>query len=489
MVVGVSGLGILRSRATLATCVATTLGLFLLSKPDMAFAVSPNGSQFQVNTYTTNVQGTPSVASDSSGNFVVVWESNGSAGTDTASLSMQGQRYDATGAPVAGQFQINTYTTSGQYAPSVASDSSGNFVVVWESRGSGGGDTAGKSVQAQRYNASGSAIGGQFQVNTFTTLNQAAPSVASDPTGNFVVAWDSSGSLGSDTSQTSVQGQRYGASGSPAGGQFQINTFTSGGQYAPSVASDSSGNFVVVWENFGVASATSAVQGQRYDASGSPIGSEFQVNSYTTGSHFNPSVASDSSGKFVVVWTSHLSAGSDSSGYSIQGQRYDASGLQIGGQFQVNTYTTANQRHASVASDSLGNFVVVWESNGSAGGDTAGYSVQGQPYDAAGSPIGGQFQVNAYTTNNQLLPSVASDAAGRFVVTWESKGSAGSDASDYSVQGQRYLPEPGFVPGLGAMLAMVILLARRRWALTDAWPAPEDEPAGRMAARQGRGAG
>ena len=44
-----------------------------------------------------------------------------------------------------------------------------------------------------------SPAGGQFQVNLFTTSEQAVPEVASDGSGKFVVAWDSTGSSGSDT--------------------------------------------------------------------------------------------------------------------------------------------------------------------------------------------------------------------------------------------------------------------------------------------------
>jgi hypothetical protein len=49
-----------------------------------------------------------------------------------------------------------------------------------------------------------------------------------------------------------------------------------------------------------------------------------------------------------------------------------------------------------------------------------------------------------------------------FVVVWESYGSPGTDTSGYSIQGQRYLPEPSFVQSLGAMFAMMVVLARRR---------------------------
>ena len=77
----------------------------------------------------------PSVAADADGDFVVVWESDGSSGTDTSCTSIQGQRYASTGAPQGAQFQVNTYTTSYQRRPAVAADAAGDFVVVWDSYG------------------------------------------------------------------------------------------------------------------------------------------------------------------------------------------------------------------------------------------------------------------------------------------------------------------------------------------------------------------
>jgi hypothetical protein len=64
----------------------------------------------------------------------------------------------------------------------------------------------------------------------------------------------------------------------------------------------------------------SGVFGQRYAASGAPLGPEFRVNTYATASQSFPSVdAADSPGTFVVVWTS---AYQDGSGSGVFGQRY-----------------------------------------------------------------------------------------------------------------------------------------------------------------------
>jgi hypothetical protein len=67
----------------------------------------------------------------------------------------------------------------------------------------------------------------------------------------------------------------------------------------------------------------------------------------------------------------------------------------IGPELQVNTYTTGNQIWADVAAASSGDFVVVWHSAGSPGGDSSYDSVQGRFYAAGGTSPGAQFQVNS----------------------------------------------------------------------------------------------
>ena len=114
----------------------------------------------------------------SNGNFTVVWQSNGSSGTDSSTESTQGQRYAWNGTPLGGQFQVNTYTTSSQTNPVVSSGSDGGFVVVWWSDGSFGTDSSDYSVQGQRYNSNGSHQGVEFQINTFTTNRQKKSAVS-----------------------------------------------------------------------------------------------------------------------------------------------------------------------------------------------------------------------------------------------------------------------------------------------------------------------
>ena len=152
---------------------------------------------------------TPAVAMNAVGDFVVVWNSDGSDGSDVDDYSIQAQRYNSGGTAQGSQFQVNTYSTSGQRSPAVSLDADGDFVVTWMSYSPGGTDTDNSSIQAQRYNSSGTAQGSQFQVNTYTTGGQFGTAVAMDADGDFVVTWQSWGSSETDTDRTSVQAQRY----------------------------------------------------------------------------------------------------------------------------------------------------------------------------------------------------------------------------------------------------------------------------------------
>ncbi len=92
-----------------------------------------------------------------------------------------------------------------------------------------------------------------------------------DSDGDSVIVWtavnqDADGSAG-------IYGQRYGADGSHARLEFQVNTTYESGQWDAVVAPDANGGFVVSWS-----SADGGAFAQRFDASGTTLGGDFQVN-------------------------------------------------------------------------------------------------------------------------------------------------------------------------------------------------------------------
>jgi len=383
----------------------------------------PVGPEFRVNTYTTGDQGQPVAVADPSGNFVVVWTSL--PAQDGSGYGIFGQRYGSSGALLGPEFRVNSYTTGGQFSPSVAANALGDFVVVWMSSGQ---DGSSYGVFAQRYASSGTPLGPELRVNSYTTNGQSNPSVAVDSSGNFVVVWASNAQ---DGSSYGVFGQRYASAGATLGPEFRVSTYSTGSQLDPAVAADPSGNFIVTWAGDLQDGSSSGVFGQRYASTGAPLGPEFRVNSYTTNFQGIPAVGADASGAFVVAWTSYAQDGSTR---GVFGQRYAGSGAALGPEFRLNTYTTGLQEIPSVGVDASGNFVVVWDSSGQ---DGSSVGVFGQRYASSGSPLGVEFRANTTTANEQSASSVAANAAGSFVVVWNG---GVQDGSGYGVFGQRFAP-------------------------------------------------
>jgi hypothetical protein len=364
----------------------------------VVFAPPTDVADLRVNTYTTMGQIGATVAVGPAG-FVIVWTSVSSQ--DGQANGVFGQRFGPGGAPLGDEFRVNTTTTSNQQRPLVSLLANGEFVVVFE-------DQNGFDLMGRRFAATGEPLATEFRVNTYTTGSQGYASAAGNA-GGFVVVWNSR--LYAPAAGTEVRAQRFSAAAAPLGTEFAVNTYTTHSQGYGSVAVASTGEFVVAWQSSGQFAGYD-VLAQRFDASGLPKGGDFLVNTTTTGNQFLAKTALHASGDFVVVWASSPSGGS----YDVFGQRFAPSGQALGTEFRVNTFPTGIVGHyvdeqiASVAADREG-FVVVWNS-------PANQGIFGRRFGTDGSPIGPEFRVNVSTAPPMLTRSVAADADGSFVVAY-----------------------------------------------------------------------
>lgn len=334
----------------------------------------------------------------------------------------------AAGQPIGPEFQVNTYTTGWQYRAKVAANAAGSFVVVWRSAGQ---DGDGDGVFAQRYDASGAPAGEEFQVNLVTTGDQREPAVAVDDSGEFTVVWESALSAGS---QDVVVGRRFDATGQPLGGEFEIGEGDWDDLTGLAVAPGGAGAFVVVWPGSAAVGpgGYSGLVARRFDSTGTPLEDGFLVNSPGVTPKY-PQVAAMPSGAFVVSWSEY----SDPvSGYEVFARRYDSAGVPEGPEFQVNSYTPSDQVYAAVAMAATGDFVVTWESLDQ---DGNGFGVFGQRFDSVGTTTGSEFRVNVTTGYDQWFPHLAVAPGGDFVVTWMD-GSVGGSLFDVRL---RHFDEAG----------------------------------------------
>jgi hypothetical protein len=351
-----------------------------------------------------------STAMDRHGNFVVTWSH-----WSEVSHGVYAQRYDAAGAAIG---SATTVSPQDGASAAVAMSADGEFVVTY-----GKGDPG--DVYARQFDNAGAPKGPEFRVNT-TIGNHISSSVAMSATGDFIVVW-------SDVfwgAPPGVFARQFDADGSPKGDQFRVGFLPLLFNGTPDVAFAADGQFIIVWEDGDfLAPGAFDIRARRYDAEGIPLGPDIEVNSYTTGWQFIPSIVIDADGEFVIAWTSSYQDGSE---YGVYAQRYSAGGVPQGAEFQVNTYTPSSQGYSSVAMDTEGDFVITWNSYQD-GGYPDGWGVYAQRYNAEGVAQGEEFRVNSYTTGGQGPAAVAMDADGDFCVTWGGPGAGG-----YGIFAQRF---------------------------------------------------
>lgn len=176
--------------------------------------------------------------------------------------------------------------------PTATKLGNGNVVIVWQAPRDAYDtpdtlDAHDSSIIARLFTPTGEEITGEIVVNNFTLYEQMQPAIASlagangfdDPTGGFVVVWQS---LLQDTSYWGIYGQRFDADGNKVGAEFQVNTKIHDSQQQPTVTGLADGGFVVAWEgqyqdgnqqgSFQAGDTASEIVQQRFDAEGNALG-------------------------------------------------------------------------------------------------------------------------------------------------------------------------------------------------------------------------
>jgi hypothetical protein len=251
------------------------------------------GPEFVVNPLTNKFVLTSANASSTNGTSVVVWtESDVSSTGRISPPNVKAQRFDASGAKAGPAFFVTGLNriASGEFAPSVAMDAQGDFVVSWTELEVNG-DT---NVLAQKFNSAGVRTTSAVVPVGDGTLPELESSVAMDAKGDFVVAY---------TRNTTVNNQDVFAKLYGTASQLRtVDTVASsviGGESAPSVAMTPDGRFDVAYQ-LRLSGTTGDIYAARYSAAGSPLG--VSPVALTSAIELAPSIGMDDQGFAVVAY-------------------------------------------------------------------------------------------------------------------------------------------------------------------------------------------
>jgi hypothetical protein len=313
---------------------------------------------------------------------------------------------------------------SGGFLQSTSMNARGDVLVVW----------ANDAIRGRLLAPDDTPLGPEFQISERTSDYILALSGAIDLQG-FSVVWDQAKRF----SHSSWM-RRFDAAGEPVTERQGVGVY-------PTVGTDPRGGSVVVGYELG------SLLGRRFDAAGKQLGRP-AVLAVPRAVLPPLQVVVDDRGSFVVVWKNakrellgrrftnggqprgpafriarsveHFDlAGNGKGGFvalwttpprGLWAQAFTPSGAAFPPVLVAPQLTDQQTSKVSVAMDAAGRFLATWDC---CTDDVAvPYRVFGRFFEASGAPLDSLFQVDLPTTSYDYAPDAAGGAAGQFFVTW-----------------------------------------------------------------------
>ncbi|MEN8227585.1 MAG: T9SS type A sorting domain-containing protein [Bacteroidota bacterium] len=330
---------------------------------------------FMVSDVTDYYYKLPQLSVSKAGDMVVVWETTGAGDIWFKTIASLGEQISE---------QQLVETPNSTMETRVAHADTGNFMVMY-----GGYAAVGWSVIGQVYDRNGQVIGDTFTIDHSTTemIQTSHATLSADRNNQFAVLLP-----GIDSMVVEI------ISGT---GAFVGNTTVlKPGGTIPTLLTGImtwSGENVMVWLD----GASGEIYGLRYTSDGIPIGEEFQVSRKDENSILQDiALSSDTSGNFVVAWTSN----SNQQETDIYSQLFNAEGIAVGSNTKITDEQISIENingRISVDMDLDGKFVVAWSDTRVI--DTSYIYVQ--QVDHTGERVGGNYRA---TSINNEIESVSS---------------------------------------------------------------------------------
>lgn len=347
--------------------------------------------------------------------------------------------------PQGGQYPIVGSMVGDQVGTRLALGADGGL-VVWQDNAT---DEDGSGISARRVGRDFSGVLGAFRVNENGAGEQSNPQVALLKGGGAAFVWQSEQGNNSDIFLRILK-----PDGTFAGSEVRVNSHVEGIQDDPSLAVLRDGTLVVVWASYTQDGSLFGVYGQRFQADGGTIGSEFRVNQAVTYNQKNPVVASLENGGFVVAWLSDQPAGElsarDEGGLptepaagatvhrvDVVAALFNAGGERQGADFRLNS-KVAQCADPSILGLADGGFALAWSAwNEQPGiivsgksGFQSGWDVFFRSFDSQGGARFEETRVNSHARGDQFSPALGVRGAAPLVV-WSSLGQEGFDQGVY----------------------------------------------------------
>jgi hypothetical protein len=314
----------------------------------------PFKKNIEVSPLSANVsQGTPDVAMDDLGHFVVVWWDDRDGNGD-----IYGQMFAANATPIGSCFKVNDdITANNQRSPAIAMNGDGDFVICWYDWTN--------NIYAQRYSSDGTSQGSNFMVNSPAAQFCDSPDIDMKEDGSFIIAWQDD----RNSSICNIYARWFDSNGVALGTDFLVNLdpIDNKSHLSPAVAVQEDGKFMICYDIWAV---HRTVYAHLYNNDGSSLIDYIVIpESAALSDNCAPAVCATPNGGFSVVWESNQGGT-----YDIWGRNFNSAGDPMGAGTLLSD-VSGDQKNPSLALDARGAGITVWEDYRNSNWDIYGFGL------------------------------------------------------------------------------------------------------------------
>lgn len=346
----------------------------------------------------------PQVVTLSNGNTITAWQDDRDG---NGYHQIYARVFDTDGNALTNEIVVNSVGDGEQRYPALAADNNGNFVVTWEDDRDNNGFY---QIYARGFNSNGSERFADITVNSVASGQQLRPAIAMDYSGRFVVSWQDDQD---ENGYYQILARGFNANATQRFADRTVNSIAAGQQFNPAMAMEANGDFLVVWEDDQNNDGNFTIRGRGFYANGNQRFADIDINTDTNGHQENPAIAIDSYGRFVATWQDDKDGNGS---FQILARGFNANGTQRIADFTVNTVAAGQQLAPGIGMAPNGNFAIAFEDDNDGNGY---FQVYARSFHSNGSARTSNFTVNSDSSGQQYIPAVSFDGQNRFVVAWQ----------------------------------------------------------------------
>lgn len=270
-------------------------------------------------------------------------------------------------------FAVDTATVEYQW-PVLTAGNGNTFAINfdrYDGNETNGGDA---NAMTKFYNASGTALTGSLNGSTSAAGVEFSSSMSRLGNGNYLMTWTDALATTNTNLNTEVMGRIFSPAGTAIGGEFQINSSTAGAQIGNDSVALGDGRSFVFWGDGPVVQTANGpvinptgMKGRFVTSAGVPTGAEITVDTVTrTGVDIDDvNAVALANGGFVIGWAEQWDPdnGTRPVGFNdtFRFQVFGASGGKIGGEFVVQTETSGVSNAFKLVELANGGFAAYWQ--------------------------------------------------------------------------------------------------------------------------------